>query len=368
MELLDLSPAINYIRKGTASLITLKEIAQMCGVSTSTISNILNGKKKVSEATRQRVLEIVKQTGYQPNYFAQGMRKQRTNIIGILTEDLSQFNSPPIIERIMAYCENMNYRTILINMRLYDRWRNTWFTDEKKLHSVLDPAIQELLSIKVDGIIYVAGHGRVINCFPDEFKVPAMVVYAYSKSPKFTSVIIDDEKGGYDMTQYLISMGHRRIGVIAGTADNLHTQKRKLGYQKALYENQIQYNTDLIKYGDWERQSGCREVEKLISKGVTAVFCMNDTMAAGVYDYLEEHGMKAGEDLSVAGYDNKEISEFLRPALTTNEIPFTDIGTKSAEIMIRSLNESSESNENCEAAAIINIPCHIIKRNSVKRV
>lgn len=346
-------------------MITLKEIALMCGVSTSTISNILNGKHKVSEATRQRVLKIIKQTGYQPNYFAQGMRKQRTKIIGILTEDLSMFSSPPIIERIMAYCEDMNYRTILINMRLYDRWKNTWFHDEKKLHSVLDPAIQELLSIKVDGIIYVAGHGRIINCFPDDFKVPAMVVYAYSKSPKFTSVVIDDEKGGYDITQYLISMGHRRIGVIAGTADNLHTQKRMLGYQEALYENHIQYNPGLIRYGDWERQSGCREAEGLINEGATAIFCMNDTMAAGVYDYLEEHGKRAGEDLSVAGYDNKEVSEYLRPALTTNEITFTEIGTKSAEIMIRSLTIGSD---NSEAPGIINIPCRIIKRNSVKRI
>jgi LacI family transcriptional regulator len=229
----------------------------------------------------------------------------------------------------------------------------------------LDPAIQELLSIKVDGIIYVAGHGRIIDCFPEDFKVPAIVVYAYSKSPKFTSVVIDDEKGGYDITQYLISMGHRRIGVIAGTADNLHSQKRMLGYQKALYENQIQYNPGLIRYGDWERQSGCREAEGLINEGVTAIFCMNDTMAAGVYDYLEEHGMKAGEDLSVAGYDNKEVSEYLRPALTTNEISFTEIGTKSAEIMIRSL---SSGNDGSEAAEIINIPCRIIKRNSVKKI
>lgn len=346
-------------------MITQKEIAGICGVSTSTISNILNGKNNVSEATRQRVLEVVKQTGYQPNYFAQGMRKQKTNIIGILTEDLNQFSSPPIIERIMAYCEDMNYRTILINMRLYDRWGSTWYDDDKKLQSVLNPAIRELLSIKVDGIMYVAGHGRIINCFPDDFKVPAMVVYAYSKSPKFTSVVIDDEKGGYDMTQYLISMGHRKIGVIAGTADNMHTQKRSLGYQKALFEDHILYNPDWIRYGDWERQSGCREVEKLIKEGVTAIFCMNDKMAAGVYDYLYEHNMKAGEHISVAGYDNMEVSGYLKPALTTNEIPFTEIGAKSAEIMIRSLTEGSESSM---ASEIIKIPCRIIKRNSVRRI
>ena len=346
-------------------MITQKEIAEMCGVSVSTISNILNGKRKVSEATRQRVLEVVKQTGYQPNYFAQGMRKQKTNIIGIITEDLLQFSSPPIIERIMAYCEDMNYRTILINMRMYDKWKDTWYNDEQKLHSVLKPAIQELLSIKVDGILYVAGHGRTVNCFPDDFEVPAIVVYAYSKSPKFTSVVIDDEKGGYDITQYLISRGHRKIGVVAGTADNLHTQKRILGYQKALYEERIPYNPDWIRYGDWKRNSGYLEAEYLIKEGVTAIFCMNDDMAAGVYDYMYENGIRPGDDISIAGYDNMEISSYLKPALTTNELPFSEIGTKSAELMIKLLNQDKSEKM---TADVIKIPCRIIERNSVKNV
>lgn len=348
-------------------MVTLKEIAQMCGVSLSTVSNILNGKKKASEATRQRVLEIMKQTGYQPNYFAQGMRKRKTKMIGIITEDLKLFSSPPIIEKIMAYCEDNIYRTILVNLRLYDKWENTWFNDEKKLRTALNPAIKELLSIKVDGIIYVAGHSRVINCFPDDFPVPAVVVYAYSKSPKFTSIVIDDEKGGFDMTRYLISMGHRKIGVIAGEADNMHTRKRILGYQRALYEEQIPCNPDWIVYGDWERQSGFYEAEKLIkaNKGITAIFCMNDAMAAGVYDYLEEHNMKVGEDISVAGYDNMEISDYLKPSLTTNEIQFAEIGTKASEIMIGALAEESERSNVPE---IIKIPCRMIIRKSVKMI
>lgn len=346
-------------------MVTQKEIARMCGVSTSTISNVLNGKRKVSEATRQKVLDIVKKTGYQPNYFAQGMRKQKTNIIGIIAEDLIQFSSPPIIERIMAYCEDMHYRTILINMRMYDKWMDTWYDDEEKLQSVLKPAIRELISIKVDGIIYVAGHARLANCFPDDFEVPAIVVYAYSKSPNFASVVIDDEKGGYDMTRYLISRGHRKIGVIAGTADNLHTQKRILGLQKALYEERIPFNPDWIKYGNWKRDSGYREAEGLIREDVTAIFCLNDDMAAGVYDYLYEHGLRAGEDISIAGYDNMEISGYLKPALTTNEIPFAQIGIKSAELMIKLLNDEYELKPGSE---IIKMPCRIIERDSVKKI
>ncbi len=344
-------------------MVTLKEIARMCGVSVSTISNILNGKPKVSEETRQRVLEIVKQTGYQPNYFAQGMRKQKTRIIGIIVEDLSEFSTPPLVEAIMAYCEDNNYRTILLNMRLYDKWQDTWYHDELKLQSVLQPSLQELLSIKVDGILYVAGHCRVINCFPEDFKIPAAVVYAVSKSDRFTSVVIDDEKGGYDMTRYLISMGHRRIGVIAGAADNHHTQRRSLGYQKALFEEQVLFNPDWIRYGDWKRSSGYLETEYLVKQGVTAIFCMNDTMAAGCYDYLYDHDSKIGQDISVVGYDNKEISQYLRPRLTTNDIGLAEIGKKSAEILIKYIENEFE-----EPSTIIKMPCQMVLRESVSRI
>lgn len=346
-------------------MVTLKELARMCGVSISTVSNIINGKPKVSEETKQRVLDAIKQTGYQPNYFAQGMRKQKTRTIGIIVEELIQFSTPPIVETIMAYCEDNNYRTILLNMRLYDKWQDTWYNDEKKYQSVLQPSIQEMLSIKVDGIIYVAGHCRIVNCFADDFKTPAIIVYAISKSPKFTSVVIDDEKGGYDMTKYLISMGHRKIGVIAGTADNLHTKKRSLGYQKALFEEQILFNPDWIRYGDWMRTSGYIEAERIVKEGVDAIFCMNDLMAAGCYDYLYEHGIKVGQDISVVGYDNNEITEFLRPHLTTNDIGLTDIGRKSAEMLIKHIEEESEPNLNSN---IIKMPCHMVIRESVKRI
>lgn len=337
----------------------------MCGVSISTVSNILNDKPKVSEETKQRVLSVVKQTGYQPNYFAQNMRKHKTQIIGIIVEDLSEFSTPPIVEAIMAYFEDNNYRTLLLNMRLYDKWKDTWYNDEKKLQSVLQPLLQELLSIKVDGILYVAGHCRVVNCFTNDFKLPAVVAYAFSKSHRFPSVVIDDEKGGYDMTNYLISMGHRKIGVIAGAEDNLHAQKRGLGYQKALFEHQILFNPEWIRYGNWIRLSGYTETEFLVKAGVTAIFCMNDTMAAGCYDYLLDHDIKIGLDISVVGYDNKEISEYLRPNLTTSDIGLALIGRKSAEILLKDIEEGPEENKNIN---VIKMPCRMVTRESVLKI
>ena len=346
-------------------MVTLKEIARMCDVSITTVSNVLNDKPKVSEETKERVYQVLKQTGYQPNYFAQGMRKQKTRIIGIIVEDLELFSTPPIVEAIMAYCDDNNYRTILANMRLYDRWQDTWFSNEKKIQSVLQPILQELLSIKVDGIMYVAGHCRDINYFKSDFKIPAIIVYALSASSRFPSVVFDDEKGSYDITKYLISKGHRKIGVIAGSASNLHTQKRGLGYQKALFEEQILFNPDWIRHGDWDRMSGYIQAERLVKEDVTAIFCMNDLMAAGVYDYLYENNLTVGRDISIVGYDNNEISEYLRPKLTTNDIPLKNIGRTAAEYFIKSLEEESDSDKHHE---IIKLPCNMVVRESVSNI
>lgn len=350
--------------KGFESL-TLKEIAQLCDVSISTVSNILNGKPNVSEKTRQKVLEVVRQTGFQPNYFAQGIRKQKNRIIGIIVEDLNLFSTAPIVGAIMACCEEHDYRTVLIDMRLYGKWQDTWYNDEQKYNSVLQPSLKELLSIKVDGAVYVAGHCRIIKCFPDDFRIPGIVVYGISGSPKFASVVIDDTRGGYDIGKYLISMGHRKIGVIAGTADNLHTIKRLAGFQKALYEEQILFNPDLVRYGDWMRSSGYIAAESLLKEDITAVFCMNDLMAVGFYDYLYEKGIRIGEDISVVGYDNKEIAECIKPGLTTNEIQLDRIGQEAAKRMIKMLDEDYEPNGSGE---IIEIPCKLIIRESVKNL
>lgn len=346
-------------------MITVKEIAQMCNVSASTVSNILNGKPNVGEETRRRVLEVVEQTGYQPNYFAQSMRKQSNKMISIIVEDLDEFSTTPIVEAAMAHLDDMGYRTILMNMRLYDKWKATWYDDDEKVKAVLKPAIQELQSIRVDGLIYIAGHCRYMDYFPEQFKIPTVLAYGLSKESRFPAVVIDDEKGGYDIGKYLLSMGHKKIGVIAGADDNLHTKARLAGFKRALAEADIAYDEDLVRYGEWNRESGYREVIYLFEKEITAIFCMNDSMAAGVYDFVYERGMEVGKDISIVGYDNKDLSDYLRPRLTTNELPLKRIGYKAAEILINTL-ESEEERKG--KADVIKIPCEMIYRESVLKV
>ena len=285
-------------------------------------------------------------------------------MIAVITEDLNEFSTPPIVESIMAYCEDHDYRTILMNLRMYDKWKNTWYDDDKKLKMVLNPVIQEALSIRVDGIVYVAGHCRKIDCLPEDLNIPAVFAYGLSRNEKYPSVIIDDEKGGYDVMKHLIAKGHKKIGIITGTAENLHAKSRMEGCLRAMEEEKISFNQKLVYNGNWKRIAGYEAAESLIRQGVTAIFCMNDNMAAGVYDYLYEQNMTIGKDISIVGYDNKEIAEYLRPQLTTNEIQLREIGKKSAKMVIDCLVGRREG----KRGIVIKVPCKLIERESVKRL
>lgn len=329
-------------------MVTLKEIAQVCNVSVTTVSNILNGKAKAGEETKQRIMQVAKEMGYQPNYIAQGLRNNKTKTIGIIAEDLAQFTTPAIVESIMKYCEAKGYRTVVQNLRLYGRWEDRWYHNDEAYHSVLYPAIQQLKALKVDGIIYIAGHARIIQAFPEDFHIPAVMAYAYNESDNVPSVVIDDAGAAYEMVRHLLDMGHRKIGVIGGLATNIHTQKRLLGYQNALFDAQVLFDPNLVCYGDFERETGYKYARILIEEhAVSAVFGMTDRIAGGVYDYLEEKGLVAGKDISVIGFDDQDIANYFRPALTTARLPLYTIGTRSAEVLLDMLakEETADSNQ-----------------------
>ena len=333
----------------------------MCGVSVSTVSNVLNGKNKFGEEVRQKVMAVVEETGYQPNFFAQGIRKLKTRTIGIIVEDLCQFTSPHIVETILDHLEQHGYKTVLMNLRMYYRWKKSHLEDTVVLNEALKSVLQQMQAIKVDGIIYVAAHTRHMNIVPEGFPIPTVVAYGYEENRDVPSVFIDDIASSVELVNYIISKGHTRIGVIGGTKDNFHTKARIEGLKEALKENGIKYEPSLLCYGDWAWQSGYELSKKLLKKDITAIWCMNDRMASGAYIGARELGFEVGRDIAIAGFDDHELAASMYPTLTTTRLPLYDIGYMAAMLLVDQL----EKEDFEMPKEPIRMKCQMVARNSV---
>lgn len=240
---------------------------------------------------------------------------------------------------------------------------NDYYYHRTDYYGLVDEEIKKLIATQVDGIIYVTAHERIMHCIPDNLSIPAVMAYGYTESKSIPSVVVDDERGAYEMIHYLITQGHKKIGVITGKTDSLHAQARLIGYQKALRDAGLLYDPELIYYGDWGRESGHIGAKQLFKKQVTAIFCMNDLMAGGCYDWADESGIKIPQEISIAGYDNRELSSYYKPPLSTTELPLHDIGYRAAEVMIGLVeNQPGETEE----PLVYKVPCKQLIRQSIK--
>ena len=342
---------------------TIKEVAKICGVSVATISNIMNDKGGVSAETKKRVMKVIKEMNYTPNHVAKNLKTKNTRSIGVIAEDMTVFALPDIIDGITEYCEEEDYQILLINLRFYKKYADSYYqNDDHK--DIVHKEIRKLLSKQVEGIIYVAAHERLINVLPDNLPIPMVVAYGYTNKKEIPSVIVHDANGAEELVKHLVAYGHRKIGVIAGKKDSMHTQARLEGYQKALFAGGILYDPNLVVYGDWDRESGRIKAPELVAKDVTAIFAMNDFMAGGVYDCLDELNKKVGEDIAVVGYDNREMASYESPPLTTMGLPLHDMGYHASEIILKMLKKEDVESDN----GMHYIQCIPFFRESVNKI
>ena len=313
---------------------TIKELARLCNVSPATVSNVVNGTGRVSPETERRVREIILQTGYQPSLLGKGLRAKDSRMIGVVADDLTMFTVPRIIDGIMEQCGAQGYHIILENLRLYARWSDTWFGDDALYQSALQPALEQLRRFRVDGIVYVGGHERPVRGLEQNEDTPLVGTYAFPEDPDVPAFVLDDVAGGDAATRYLLECGHRRIGFIGGEPDNIHVIDRLRGYRGALEARGVAPDPALVHCNHWSRQTGFEAAGRMLAQGATAVVCTQDFIAAGVYDYLSMHGLQAGRDLSVVGYDNTDAAGFLAPALTSMALPLHGIGVRAAECLM----------------------------------
>ena len=338
---------------------TMRDVAELAGVSTATVSHVINGSKKLSAETTERVLRAISQVNYTPNTVAKSLRLGQTFTIGVLVEDIRGLPVAAIVSGISETLSKAGYKTIFHDLHLLEKLYNQ-YEQIGTYRERINEGISLLKSSNVDGIIYVAMHDRHLDYLLDPMDTP--LVYAYSHGTENdTYVTYSNKDSAADMIRYLLSKGHERIAVIAGHPHSYPTAQRLLGIQMAMQQAGLPLPAHYIRYGDWEYESGKKETQAILQMDPlpTAIFAMNDLMAAGCMATLQENGLRIPKDMAVAGFDNREIASYLQPPLTTIALPTPEIGVKAA-LHIMDMVHNPRPHPWREI-----IPCSIFERASV---
>ncbi|HWO95852.1 MAG TPA: LacI family DNA-binding transcriptional regulator [Bacillus sp. (in: firmicutes)] len=311
--------------------ITIYDVAKKAGVSTATVSKILNDTGSISEKTRLKVQKVMDELQYQPSMIASALKGKSTNTIGLLIPDLSN----PIFAEYAKYIEErgqeLGFSVIMCN---------TDANPDKELRY-----ISLLKQKQVDGII-VAARFKNIKLLREliKEKFPLALIAQDLPALPIDSVTVDDYLGGYQVTEYLLSLGHQNIGVVA--EGDRSSKERIRGYQQALIDAGLKTDEDLIVVCNQPTRECARlNAGRLLDleKRPSAIFGCNDLLAVGVMQAAHERGLTIPNDLSVIGFDNTELSEVVVPSLTTVQQPLRDIGHHVVDLLTRKIEGKSKT-------------------------
>lgn len=328
--------------------VTIYDVAKLAQVSVTTISKILNHKDyDISEETRQRVLDVIKEMNFTPNGLARSLVTKKTNVLGLLIPDISNQYFADMARGVEDGANRLGYNVMLCN------------TDENSNKQ------QEYLNILkgrcTDGLIIVpiAGSETVFSSDFEMEKPFVVLDRVYEKSKGIYQVKFDNVSGGYLATKYLIEKGHDRIGLISGPSTDRTVKDRLKGYKKALKEYGLKYDKSIVYIGNYKYASGVDGAKYLLKTDITAIFALNDLMACGAYKAITSVGLKIPEDISVIGYDDVILSDILDPPLTTISQPKYEMGKVAATMLINQLKNVEQEYERC-------FEPELIERNSVR--
>ncbi|PWU67234.1 LacI family DNA-binding transcriptional regulator [Gracilibacillus dipsosauri] len=337
----------------------IKDIADLAKVSVATVSNVLNNRGRVGEETRKKILKIVEEMEYKPNRVAKSLKMNKTHTIGVIVEDLSVFNAPEIIDGINEFAEENDYSILLTNLRLFKKFGNQ-FPDVDTYKEMVMPLFHQLLSNQVEGIIYIGIHRRNVSGILPESNTPVVYTYCDTSNDTDISINYDDYKASFDATNYLIKKGYREVALISGLINSESALERFNGYCKALMDSSIQFNPNYVKTGDWEFESGYMMAMDLLKeeKRPSAILAMNDLMAGGVLKAAKELNLDVPGELAIFGFDNREISSYYTPKLSTVSLPLHDMGERSIKTLIDVINGNNIKTNK------IKLLCELIERDS----
>jgi LacI family transcriptional regulator len=328
---------------------TINDVATQAHVSASTVSHVVNGTRFVDPETEERVRLAIKTLGYRPNSLARSLRRRQTSTIGLLVPDNSNAFFADIARTIEDAGFAQNYSVILCNSDL----------SEEKQARYLDV----LLSKQVDGIILISSGNRLDPVHRIlSANVPVVVVDREVGDLPVDQVLVDNEQGGYAAGHYLVQLGHRRIGCIAGPNDITPSAARIAGFRRALAEAGVKLPPACIVRGNGRYEDGEAAMRELLRRdvGVTAIFAYNDLMAIGAMSTLRRAGIEVPEAVSVIGFDNIVQASMMVPALTTIAQPVADLGDVSVRLLLERMRQRDRH------ASRIVLPTTVIERESCR--
>jgi LacI family transcriptional regulator len=333
-------------RKKT-SIHTITDVAKMAGVSTSTVSHVINKTRFVSEELVERVNRAINGLNYQPSALARSLRTKTSGTIGIVIPDNTNPFFAEVVRGIEDFYYEHGYSVFLCN--------SDGDPDKEYRHLKL------LRDKSVDGLILVSsGDDRDSQELLNEGKIPNVIIDREVKTLHTDSVLIDNFHGGYEATSHLIKLGHRRIGCITGPSQVTPSGQRLNGYIKALDDNGISSDENLIITGDFKSQSGHIGLKQLMqnSPPPTAIFACNDLMAIGALAASREIGPEIPKQLSLVGFDDIALASLVVPKLTTVAQPKRDLGETGAKLLLQQITEDKKQE------SVIILKPNLIKRDS----
>ncbi|MBD0785345.1 HTH-type transcriptional repressor PurR [Vibrio sp. Y2-5] len=329
---------------------TIKDVARLAGVSTTTVSHVINKTRFVAEATQEKVLEAVKELNYAPSAVARSLKCNTTRTIGMLVTQSTNLFFSEVIDGVESYCYRQGYTLILCNTGgIYEKQRDY---------------IRMLAEKRVDGILVMCSDltQELSEMLESHADIPKVIMDWGPEASKADKIIDNSELGGYLATKYLIDRGHKDIACLSGHLNKLACQERIAGFRRAMEEANLVVNDNWILEGNFECDTAVLAADKIIAmdKMPTAVFCFNDTMALGLMSRLQQKGVRVPDDISVIGYDNIELAEYFSPPLTTIHQPKRRVGKNAFEILLERIKDKEHERR------IFEMHPEIVERDTVK--
>ncbi len=326
------------------------QIAERAGVSIGTVSHVINETATVRPKLRERVLEAIRNMGYQPSALAQGLRKNRTNMLGMVIPDITNPFFPGVVRGVEDVAFKRSFRVILCNADNDPAKEASYVRELRSYH------ISGLLIIPSVGVD-IAGHLRAYA----SASVPVVCIDRIPEGWKGDAVLVANAEGAYMATRHLIQMGHTRLAAITGPLKLTNAAERLKGFTRALNEAHIEIEPEFIQEARFDTASGYQAAIRLLQMlpRPTAIFAGNDLMAFGVLQAARELNLRCPGDLSIAGFDSLEFTKFTDPSLTSVYQPGYQVGATAARLLLQRVDGMRS------APKKVLLPTELKQRNSV---